>query len=334
MRQEKGAVMKKAMFCPIVLLSIGIFLLGCEGDRGPAGPQGETGTSLAINTVSANPFRVGPSDTTIITASVTHAGDDTLTYSWTAESGEIIGSGSIVRWEAPEVAGDYVISVTVSDSEYSAVGHVSVAVRMTSQITLLEDRFTDPPLNTCDWIEGAHHDGDAFIDSGRLVISSGETTPAGGGTWVLSTLECVPELCGVVALVCTTQVEASDTADYDDSFWGFYCMDGQAQRVVAFRVAPGFFQTNSLYAMVRNGEVTHSVELSGVDYTETHVYCVQVQLGRADFYVDNRLAASIQSSDVPSERALRVRFDKTSPGWDTALYVEGMLLVGGGLGPP
>ena len=122
---------KSAVWC-VALTSAVVFLLSCQGDRGPAGPAGPTGAAgpnLTINTVSANAFTVSDGDTSVITVSVSYSGSATLTYSWTAEAGKIIGTGAVVRWEAPEIGGHYVISVTVSDGTNSADGHVTVQVQ-------------------------------------------------------------------------------------------------------------------------------------------------------------------------------------------------------------
>jgi hypothetical protein len=121
--------MKKVMTLTVAVVLAALLLVSCEGDRGPTGPPG---TNLTINTVNADPFYVGRGDTSVVTVSVTYAGDDTLAYTWTASGGEIIGSGAVVLWKAPtEVSteiDDYVISVTVSDGKYAALGHVTIRV--------------------------------------------------------------------------------------------------------------------------------------------------------------------------------------------------------------
>ena len=54
-----------------------------------------------------------------------HDDPDTLAYSnWGATGGSIAGSGSAVTWTAPATAGDYTVSVTLSDTKTIPPGDI------------------------------------------------------------------------------------------------------------------------------------------------------------------------------------------------------------------
>ena len=113
----------------VFLMVFAVTFIGCEG---PVGPQGERGLPgepvLAINTVNADPIELEPADTSIISVTYSYAEDGTLSFEWSAEAGTVIGDSAVVRWVAPETGGWYVISVSISDGEHEATGHVTVRV--------------------------------------------------------------------------------------------------------------------------------------------------------------------------------------------------------------
>jgi hypothetical protein len=53
---------------------------------------------------------------TPVACEASEAGSDNLTYNWTATGGSITGAGPKVEWTAPDKAGDYMITVAVSDA--------------------------------------------------------------------------------------------------------------------------------------------------------------------------------------------------------------------------
>ena len=73
--------------------------------------------SPLISSLVANPTSILTSAATTITCSASDADGDTLTYSWSAVSGTISGTGSAITWTAPAAASTYVINVTVSDGQ-------------------------------------------------------------------------------------------------------------------------------------------------------------------------------------------------------------------------
>lgn len=58
--------------------------------------------------------------------------EDDLSYEWTVDGGDILGTGAVVNWSAPQESGVYRITVTVKD------GHGSLDTRMLSVIVALE----------------------------------------------------------------------------------------------------------------------------------------------------------------------------------------------------
>ena len=82
--------------------------------------------SITIPVINTPPVIVSvvPSETNIppegsctVTCTANDADGDPLSYQWTANDGEITGSGSAVTWQAPEEEGNYNVSVTVSDGK-------------------------------------------------------------------------------------------------------------------------------------------------------------------------------------------------------------------------
>jgi hypothetical protein len=88
-----------------------------------------------ISSLTANPTSVYTGETSTITCTATDPdGDTPLTYAWTKTGGTISGSGSSVTYTAPNTAGTYTITVTVSDGKGgSATRSVDINVTQPSQ---------------------------------------------------------------------------------------------------------------------------------------------------------------------------------------------------------
>jgi hypothetical protein len=82
-------------------------------------PKETPNRAPVIELLSFSPMNVGVGGTCRITAYVTDPEDDSLTFDWNCESGEITqGNGSRqITWLAPETPGDYIIELVVSDGE-------------------------------------------------------------------------------------------------------------------------------------------------------------------------------------------------------------------------
>jgi len=98
--------MKKATLRFLTCL---IILISCQKENNPP----------SIQQVIAIPRGTTIGETVQLNCTANDFDGDVLTYSWFANSGSFIGStsGSSVLWKAPEVAGNYNISISVSDNK-------------------------------------------------------------------------------------------------------------------------------------------------------------------------------------------------------------------------
>ncbi len=101
----------------------------------------------AIISLGAGPNEVLPSGSCQITCHATDpdGDDDELIYDWSASAGEITGEGATVNWTAPDSAGSYKVTVTVTDPRGGeVVSHVTIRVGSPPIITSL--------VAAADWI--------------------------------------------------------------------------------------------------------------------------------------------------------------------------------------
>ncbi len=91
----------------VILISLPLAMfLACGGNELPVIKEVltnktdvEPGGELAINVIASDPD------------------GDPLTYNYVVSAGEIVGSGSIVTWKAPNTEGTHFIKVVVGDGE-------------------------------------------------------------------------------------------------------------------------------------------------------------------------------------------------------------------------
>jgi hypothetical protein len=105
------------VICAPLLLSV--FILGCEGDQGPAGPPGVNPNSPPIITaVVAAPDSIGSGESTVIFVIANDPNGDPLSYSWRAANGQLAaGNSAVANWIAPRELGLYQVNVVVSDDD-------------------------------------------------------------------------------------------------------------------------------------------------------------------------------------------------------------------------
>jgi len=156
--------------------------------------------SPAISSLTANPTLVLPSSTSTITCTASDSDGDTLTYSWTATGGTIIGSGSSVTWTAPASEGTYTITCTVDDGKGgTAQKSVNVSVSTTNQAPVISSLTANPTsvspsgdsTITC---TASDPDGDTLTYSwsktGGTISGSGSqvtwTAPSSEGTYTIT----------------------------------------------------------------------------------------------------------------------------------------------------
>ncbi len=100
--------MKKGIFVCVILFSI--IIIACQKEN----------HAPAINSLTANPDSVKPSQASILTVNAEDPDEDDLSYTWIASSGTLSStSGTSVTWTAPATVGNYTISVTAEDPEGS-----------------------------------------------------------------------------------------------------------------------------------------------------------------------------------------------------------------------
>jgi hypothetical protein len=89
-------------------------------------------TGPAITSLTADTATVLPGDRTLITCVATDPDGDILNYKWEIEAGEITGVGDKVTWIAPDIEGDYIITVLIDDGKGGGdMKSISVSVTKT-----------------------------------------------------------------------------------------------------------------------------------------------------------------------------------------------------------
>ncbi len=182
---------------------------------------------------------------------------------------------------------------------------------------LFEDDFSF--LNEEFWSVHSNGGGTAWVEDGCLVIESGGQ--AGGGTWVTSTQEFIPEEAQTLVFESSDVYLTPPIGDLNDSaLWG---LDNTIEGVPLYIAFESYWETG-LRARFVNGAQREEVLIEGIDVSNLHDYRIEVSRDNADFLVDGELEASINSEHIPYEFPLFLRMDKTSPGWNTYHNVEGV----------
>ncbi len=92
----------------------------------------------AIASLQAEPERVIPSGSCQIACNASDRDGDGLSYNWSASGGEINGEGATVTWTAPNSAGSYNVTVTVTDGRGGeAMKYVIIEVRANRAPTII-----------------------------------------------------------------------------------------------------------------------------------------------------------------------------------------------------
>lgn len=101
----------------------------------------------AIISLTAEQEGVLPSGSSKIVCDASDPDGDELSYEWSANGGEINGEGAVVTWTAPDSAGFYHVTVTVTDGGGGEVmSQVTVAVRAN------EPPYINSLIADADWI--------------------------------------------------------------------------------------------------------------------------------------------------------------------------------------
>ena len=115
-----------------------------------------------VISLGARPEKVLPLESCKITCHAVDPDEDELSYSWSAERGEITGEGATVNWTAPDSGGYYKVTVRVTDPRGGeAMSQVTITVGAPPTITSL--------LAAADWI----------TPSGSVQVTCNATDPDG-----------------------------------------------------------------------------------------------------------------------------------------------------------
>lgn len=124
--------MRNRIIVMTLLALVGIALASCSGDSAtePA-DTAPTNSAPRISSLSADPQSVEIAATAVVTCTASDDDGDALAYAWSVTAGTITGSGEAITWTAPDAAGSYTISCTVSDARENATDSVDVTVSET-----------------------------------------------------------------------------------------------------------------------------------------------------------------------------------------------------------
>ena len=96
-----------------------------------------------ISSVSGDPASVAPGESSTITCVASDPDGDSLSYDWSTTGGSLSGTGKVVTWTAPDVAGTYSISVTVDDGRGGTADK-----SYTITVTVVAKKPNKPPVIT------------------------------------------------------------------------------------------------------------------------------------------------------------------------------------------
>jgi len=99
--KKNGLVMLSAVIVVVAVLSL---VSSCNSQR------------PVITSLDAEPEWTVPSGSLQVTCNASDPRGDQLSYGWSANGGEINGEGPTAAWTAPDSAGSYDVTVTVTDS--------------------------------------------------------------------------------------------------------------------------------------------------------------------------------------------------------------------------
>jgi len=117
-----------------------------------------------ITSLEAEADWTTPLDTLQVTCTASDPDGDELSYNWLASGGEINGEGTTVTWTAPDSAGSYNVTVTVTDGRGGEV---------TKQVTITARANSPPTINSL------VADADWTTPSGSLQVTCNALDPDG-----------------------------------------------------------------------------------------------------------------------------------------------------------
>jgi hypothetical protein len=133
----KPVARKSKWLAGLILVTVAALLIsgGCVVNELPAI------SDLAITSQG----EINPGVTAQISCTAIDPDEDELTYTWTADGGNISGSGAHIYWTAPELTGTYTINVEVSDGDDIVTDLLTVTVLAPNTLPTIESLATDCP---------------------------------------------------------------------------------------------------------------------------------------------------------------------------------------------
>lgn len=133
-RRWRAAALKTSVVC--VVAAVAAVSPGCAAVHSDVGAGVQPSVEMPNSTpvvlsITAATRRIEPSDLCSLMCEAVDEDGDTLTYTWTASQGEVIGEGPSVQWSAPDTEGLFRLSVTVDDGRGgTAESSLSLGVKM------------------------------------------------------------------------------------------------------------------------------------------------------------------------------------------------------------
>ena len=117
---KAASLLQSPLYITVSLLLVIVLLIPGCGEESSEPP--------IIFSITAEPDIIPPGETSTVTIKAGDPDQDDLSYVWTAEDGQIQGSGKSIVWSSPTTEGKYTLTVTVSDGADSVTQAVGIWV--------------------------------------------------------------------------------------------------------------------------------------------------------------------------------------------------------------
>jgi len=130
---------------------------------------------------------IWPGESTTITVTADDGDGDPLSYTWSANGGQLTGTGATATWTAPSTGGSFTISVTVSDGRGGqAQDDTEVQAGATVRGTVISVTDGSPVRGVTVTIGGLSATTDAQGEFSILGVGQGTHTVGLTGNWFVA----------------------------------------------------------------------------------------------------------------------------------------------------
>jgi len=107
-KRAEGEFLNKRLLSAMVIMAAAILVLAqsCTADYWPT-----------ITSLEAEAAWTAPSSSLRVTCVVSAPGGGGLSYEWSASGGDIVGTGAVAQWTAPQQVGMYDITIVVTNAQ-------------------------------------------------------------------------------------------------------------------------------------------------------------------------------------------------------------------------